>query len=59
MYVFSFRLCISTGAGKWISDKQTQKNMQQQKVEVNISNSSSDSGETISIAGYLFFKHPK
>ena len=59
MYVFSFRLCISTGAGKWIGDKQTQKNLEQQNVEVNISNSSCDSGETISIAGYIFFKHPK
>jgi hypothetical protein len=59
MYVFSFRLCISTGAGKWIGDKQIQKNLEQQKVEVNISNSSSASGETISIAGYIFFKHPK
>jgi hypothetical protein len=54
-----FQLCISTGAGKWIGDKQTQKNLEQQKVELNISNSSCDSGETISIAGYIFFKHPK
>jgi hypothetical protein len=45
--------------GKWIGDKQTQKNLEQQKIEVNISNSSSDSGETISIAGKIFFKHPK
>jgi hypothetical protein len=28
-------------------------------VDVNISNSSSDSGENISVAGYIFFKHPK
>jgi hypothetical protein len=59
MYVFSFRLCLSTGAGKWISDKQTKKNLERHNVEVNISNSSCDSGETISIAGYIFFKHPK
>ena len=59
MYVFSFRLCLSTGAGKWIGDKHTKKNLERQNVEVNISNSSCDSGETISIAGYIFFKHPK
>lgn len=54
MYVFSFRLCLSTGAGKWIGDKQTKKNLERQNVEVNISNSSCDSRETISIAGYIF-----
>jgi hypothetical protein len=29
------------------------------KVEVNLSNSSSDSGDLISTVGYVFFKHPK
>ena len=59
MYVFSFRLCLSTNAGKWIGHKTTKQNMEKQNVGITISNSSSDSGETISIAGYIFFKHPK
>ena len=29
------------------------------RATVNISNSSSDSGDTVSVAGYIFFKHPK
>ncbi len=59
MFVFSFRLCLSTGPGKWINDKVTKKNFERLRVSVNISNSSSDSGETVAVAGYIFFKHPK
>ena len=59
MFVFSFRLCLSSGPGKWINDKVTQQNLDKLRVTVNISNSSSDSGETVSVAGYIFFKHPK
>ena len=59
MYVFSFRLCLSSNTGTWIGHKTTKQNMAKHNVEVSISNSSSDSGDTVSIAGYLFFKHPK
>jgi hypothetical protein len=59
MFVFSFRLCLSSGPGKWINNPATRKNFEQHKVEVNLSNSSSDSGESIATAGYIFFKHPK
>jgi hypothetical protein len=59
MYVFSFRLCLSTGPGKWINSNSTKKNLLQHRVEVSLSNSSSDSGDTISVAGYIFYKHPK
>jgi hypothetical protein len=60
MFVFSFRLCLSSGPGKWINNKVTKQNFEKLGVEVNISNASSDSGETISVAGYIFFvKHPK
>jgi hypothetical protein len=59
MFVFSFRLCLTTGPGKWINNPETRRNFEQHKVVVNLSNSSSDSGDTISTAGYIFFKHPK
>ena len=59
MFVFSFRLCLTTGPGKWINHPDTRRNFEKHKVVVNLSNSSSDSGETISTAGYIFFKHPK
>jgi hypothetical protein len=58
-FVFSFRLCLSSGPGRWINDKVTKQNFEKLRVEVNISNASSDSVETISVAGYIFFKHPK
>jgi hypothetical protein len=59
MFVFSFRLFLSTGPGKWIHDKVTKYNLEKLRDTVNISNSSSDSGDTVSVAGYIFFKHPK
>ena len=59
MYVFSFRLCLAGGPGKWINNKDTQSNLKKHNVEVNVSNASSDSGDQISVAGYIFFKHPK
>ena len=59
MYIFSFRLCLAGGPGKWINNKDTKNNLEQHNVEINVSNSSSDSGDQISVAGYIFFKHPK
>jgi hypothetical protein len=59
MYVFSFRLCLSTSPGRWINNPVTKRNFEMHKVEVNLSNSSSDSGDLISTVGYVFFKHPK
>jgi hypothetical protein len=58
MYVFSFRLCLSSGPGRWINSQTTKRNFEKHNVEVNLSNSSSDSGDQISTAGYIFFKHP-
>jgi hypothetical protein len=57
-FIFSFRVCIGTGPGRWMNNPITKKNMQQHHVTINISNSSSDSGETITTAGYIFYKHP-
>ena len=51
MYVFSFRLCLGTGPGKWINSNITKKSFIQHRVEVSLSNSFSDSGDTISVAG--------
>ena len=59
MFVFSFRLCLTTGPGKWINSNATKNNLKLHKVEVSLSNSSSDSGDIISVAGYIFYKHPK
>jgi hypothetical protein len=59
MFVFSFRLCLTTGPGKWINGNATKTNLKLHKVEVSLSNSSNDSGDTISVAGYIFYKHPK
>ena len=59
MFVFSFRLCLTTGPGKWINSSATKNNLKLHKVEVSLSNSSSDSGDIISVAGYIFYKHPK
>ena len=59
IFVFSFRVCIGNGPGRWINNPITKKAMSTHHVEVNISNSStSDSGDTITSAGYIFFKHP-
>ena len=58
MFVFSFRVCIGNGPGRWMNNPITKKAMSTHHVEVNISNSSSDSGDTITTAGYIFFKHP-
>ena len=55
MFVFRFRLCLNSGPGKWINVKVTNQNFEKLRVEVNILNSSSNSGETISVAGYIFF----
>jgi hypothetical protein len=59
MFLFSVRLCRSSRPGKWINDKVTKQNFETLQVTVNISNSSSDSGEIVSVAGCIFFKHPK
>ena len=59
MFIFTFRICMSKGPGKWINNPTTRKALQDHHVEVNVSNSSSDSGDTIETAGYIFFKHPK
>ena len=59
MFLFSFRLCLSTGPGRWIGNPTTKQILKTHNLEVNISNSSSDSGDTVSTAGYLFYKHPK
>ena len=59
MFIFSFRICLSNGPGKWINNPTTKKAFQDHHVDVNVSNSSSDSGDTIETAGYIFFKHPK
>ena len=57
-FIFSFRACIGTGPGRWMNNPITKKAMAKHRVEVNISNSSSDSGDIITTAGYIFFKHP-
>ena len=59
MFIFTFRICMSKGPGKWINNPTTRKALHDHHVEVNVSNSSSDSGDTIETAGYIFFKHPK
>ena len=59
MFIFTFRVCLSKGPGKWINNPVTKKALIDHHVDVNVSNSSSDSGETIETAGYIFFKHPK
>ena len=47
MCIFTFRICMSKGPGKWINNPITRKALQDHHVEVNVSNSSSDSGDTI------------
>jgi hypothetical protein len=56
-YIFSFRLCLTSGPSKWLKDPSTKRNLAYHHVELGISNASSDSGE-ITTAGYIFFKHP-
>ena len=59
MFIFTFRICMSKGPGKGINNPITRKALRDHHVEVNVSNSSSDSEDTIETAGYIFFKHPK
>ena len=59
MFIFSFRISLATGHGRWINNQDTKNIMAHNNVEANVSNSSSDSGDTIPTVGYIFFKHPK
>jgi hypothetical protein len=59
MFIFSIRVSLSSGPGRWINNPITKQTLQKLHVDVNISNSTSDSGDTIETAGYLFFKSPK
>lgn len=59
MFVFSFRISLSHGPGKWINNPITRTALRTHHVDVNISNATSDSGDKVETAGYIFFKHPK
>jgi hypothetical protein len=59
MFIISIRVSLSTGPERWINSPITKQTLKNLRVDVNISNSTSDSGETIETAGYLFFKNPK
>ena len=60
MFILPFRICLSIGPGKWINHPPTTKQVfHDHHVQVNVSNLSSDSGDTIKTAGYISFKHPK
>ena len=57
-FTFSFRVCIGTGPGRWMNNPITTKTMHQNHVDINFSNSSSNSSKTITTAGYTFYNHP-
>jgi hypothetical protein len=58
-YVFSFRISLCNRPGKCINNPSTRAILNKHNTEVNISNATSDSGDTIETAGYIIFKHPK
>ena len=59
MFILTIRVCLIRGPGRWINTPVTKQAFLDHHVEVNVSNSSSDSGDTIATAGYIFFKYPR
>ena len=60
MSVFGIRICATDPAfstGTWLKDSNVQASLATHKVELNISNSTCDSGKMV-VAGAILFKHP-
>ena len=55
-FIFSFRLCLTTGPWEWLTNPNTKRNLEHHHSELSLSNASSSSGN-ITTAGFIFFKH--
>jgi hypothetical protein len=61
MSVFGIRICATDPAfstGTWLKDSTVQESLANHRVELNISNSTCDSGKMV-VAGVILLKHPK
>ena len=55
-FIFSFRLCFTTGSREWLKYPDTKQNLEYHHAELSLSNTSSDSGN-ITTAGFIIVKH--